>query len=532
MTPGSLGRRTLLAAATSGVLAAPRVARANGASVLKFVPQSDLAVLDPVWTQAYVTRNHGLMVFDTLYGIDANFVATPQMVSDHSTEDGGLTWLLRLRQGLRWHDGERVLARDCVASLRRWAVRDSFGQTLMALTNELGAVGDDVIRFRLKRPFALLPDALGKAGSNIAAMMPERLAMTDPFKPITEMVGSGPFRFKADERVAGSLVVYERNTQYVPKISGTPSFTVGPKNVHFDRVEWHVIPDAATAAAALQTGEVDWWEAPTPDLLPLLRRNQDIRVRVQDPTGYLGNLRFNHLQPPFNNPALRRAVIGAVSQEDYMSAAAGIDPAAYRTGIGYFCPGTPMASDVGMEALTGPHDLDRVRRAVAASGYTGERVVVPVPTDFPSLKALGDIGADMFRKIGLNVDYQASDWGTLLQRMAKTDPVEQGGWSAFHTFWSGLDQLNPAVNAYLRGNGRAAARGWPTSERIEALRDEWLLSTSLQDQKNIAADIQKQAFADVPYVPLGQYLAATAYRRDITDVPGGFAMFWHLRRTA
>jgi peptide/nickel transport system substrate-binding protein len=530
MTPGSLGRRTLLAAATTGLLSAPRIARADGARVIKFIPQSDLAVLDPIWTQAYVTRNHGLMVFDTLYGIDENFVATQQMVHSHSTEDGGLTWTLVLRAGQRWHDGERVLGRDCVASLRRWGARDSFGQTLMALVDELSAPDDHSIRFRLKRPFPLLPDALGKAGSNIAAMMPERLAQTDPFKPITEMIGSGPFRFKADERVAGSLVVYERNPDYIARQTGRPSFTSGPKNVHVDRVEWHVIPDAATAAAALQTGEVDWWEAPTPDLLPLLRRNKDIQVRVQDHTGYLGNLRFNQLQPPFDNPALRRAVVGAVSQEDYMSAAAGTDPASYRTGVGYFCPGTPMASDVGMDALTGPRDLDRVRKAVAASGYKGERVVVPVPTDFPSLKALGDVGADMFRKIGLNVDYQASDWGTLLQRMAKMDPVEQGGWSAFHTFWSGLDQLNPAVNAFLRGNGRAAARGWPTSERIEALREQWLVATSLQDQKSIAADIQQQAFVDVPYVPLGQYLAATAYRRDITDVLGGFAMFWNLRR--
>ena len=530
----TLSRRTLLATAgalaTPG-LAMPSLARADGPRLLKFVPQSDLAVLDPVWTQAYVTRNHGLMVFDTLYGIDANFVATPQMVRGHSTEDGGRTWTLILRRDQRWHDGTPVLARDCVASLRRWGARDSFGQTLMAFTDELSAPDDETIRFRLKRPFALLPDALGKAGSNIAAMMPERLAQTDPFKQVTEMVGSGPYRFKADERVAGSLVVYERNPDYLPRVNGTPSFTSGPKLAHFDRVEWHVIPDAATAAAALQTGEVDWWEAPTPDLLPLLRR-QGLVVRVQDPTGYIGNLRVNHLQPPFDNPALRRAVIGAVSQEDYMTAAGGTDTANWRTGAGFFCPGTPMASNAGMAALTSPRDLDRVRSEVAASGYKGERVVLPVPTDFPSLKALGDVGADMFHRIGLNVDYQAMDWGTVLQRLASMEPVEKGGWSAFHTYWSGLDQLNPAVNGSMRGNGRAAGRGWPTSPKLEALRDEWLAAKDLGSQQRIAADMQLQAFVDVPYVPLGQLLAPTAYRRDIVDVLGGFALFWNLRRAA
>jgi peptide/nickel transport system substrate-binding protein len=297
-------------------------------------------------------------------------------------------------------------------------------------------------------------------------------------------------------------------------------------------VEWHVIPDASTAAAALQTGEVDWWEAPTPDLLPLLRRQGQIATVVQDPTGYIGTLRFNHLQPPFDNPALRRAVIGAVDQADYMTASGGADPAAWRQGIGYFCPGTPMASDAGMAALTGPRDLDRVRKDVIAAGYKGERVVLPVPTDFPSLKALGDVGADMLGKIGLNVDYQAADWGSVLQRIAKTEPVEQGGWSVFHTYWSGLDQLNPAVNGSLRGNGRAAGRGWPTSPRLEALRDQWLEATALPEQKRIAAEMQLQALVDVPYIPLGQLLASTAYRRDIVDVLGGFALFWNVRRTA
>jgi peptide/nickel transport system substrate-binding protein len=523
-------RRNLLAGAAA--LAAPRIAVGQRERVLKFIPQSDLGVLDPIWTQAYVTRNHGLLIFDTLYGTDSNFKAMPQMVQGHRVEDDGKLWSLVLRDELRWHDGEPVLARHCVASIRRWAVRDSFGQTLLAFTDELSAPDDKTIRFRLKRPFTLLPDALGKAGSNVAAMMPERLASIDPFKQVPELVGSGPFRFNDKERVPGSLVIYERNTAYVPRPDGTPSFTTGPKIVHFDRIEWHVIPDAATAAAALQTGEVDWWEAPTPDLLPLLRRHKELTTPVQDPTGYIGTLRFNHLIPPFNNPALRRAVLGAVSQEDYMTAAAGTDPGAWRDKVGFFCPGTSMANDAGLAVLTGPRDLARVRQEVAAAGYKAEKVALPVPTDFPSLKALGDVGADVFQKIGLNVEYQAADWGMVLQRLAKPDPVGQGGWSAFHTYWSGLDQLNPAVNGSLRANGRAGGRGWPTSPQLEDLRDKWLAASSLAEQQQLAADIQRQAFVDVPYIPLGQMLAATAYRRDLTGVLGGFALFWNVRRTA
>jgi len=462
-------RRTLLASA--GALAAPRIGSGAKTVVLRFIPQADLAVLDPIWTAAYVTRNHAMMVFDTLYGTDDAYQVSPQMVAGDTTEDDGRTWNLTLRDGLLWHDGEKVLARDCVSSIRRWGARDTFGQTVLAVSDEISAPDDRTIRFRMKRPFPQLPAALGKPGSNVCAMMPERLALTDPFKQVTEMVGSGPFRFKADEHIAGARAVYERNAAYVPRADGVPGFTAGPKVAHVDRVEWIVIPDASTAAAAMQSGEMDWWESPTFDLLPLLRQNAALVVPPPDPLGFLGNMRLNHLQPPFNNPALRRAILGAVSQEDYMSAATG-DPANWRTGVGVFCPASPMANPAGMQVLNGPRDLGAVAKAVVESGYRGERTVLLIPSDFPVLKALGDVGADLLRRIGMNVDAQYADWGSVLQRLAKTDPVEQGGWSLFHTYWSGLDEFDPAVHTYIRGNGRAASRGWPTSDRLESLRNE------------------------------------------------------------
>jgi peptide/nickel transport system substrate-binding protein len=520
-------RRTLLAAASA--LAAPRIGRGAEQRVLKFIPQSDLSVLDPIWTAAYVTRNHGMMVFDTLYGTDNAYQVSPQMVAGDTTEDDGRTWNLTLREGLLWHDGTKVLARDCVASIRRWGARDSFGQTVLVVTDELSAPDDRTIRFRLKRPFPLLLAALGKPGSNICAMMPERLALTDPFKQVTEMTGSGPFRFKADEHVAGAKAVYERNTAYVAREGSVASFTAGPKIVHVDRVEWNVIPDAGTAAAAMQAGEMDWWEAPTFDLLPLLKRNADLVVPPPDPLGFLGNMRLNHLQPPFNNPALRRALLGAVSQDDYMSAAAG-DPVNWRAGVGVFCPASPMASQAGMQVLNSPRDLAAAAKAVVDSGYKNERTVLLIPSDFPLLKALGDVGADLLKRIGMNVDPQYSDWGSVLQRLVKTDPVDQGGWSLFHTYWSGLDEFDPAVHTYIRGNGRAASRGWPTSEKLEALRNEWLFATDLGERQRIAASMQEQAFIDVPFIPLGQILPPTVYHRSVTDVLHGYALFWNLRK--
>ncbi len=523
-----MNRRQFLAASAAS-LAAPMLARGATSNVLRFVPQTDVAVLDPVWTTTYPTRDHGYLVFDTLYGMDSSYAVSPQMAEGAVSDDGGKRWRITLREGLRFHDGTPVLAKDCVASVKRWGARDPFGQAVIAAADEISAADDKTIQFRMKAPFPLLPDALGKTPPSMCAIMPERLALTDPFKQVTEMVGSGPFRFKADERVPGSLLVYEKFAGYQPRSSGTPDWTAGPKVVHLDRVEWHIIPDGSTTLGAISRGEVDWWWVPDADLLPPLRRDANVVVRQNDPTGLIGTLRMNHLQPPFDNPALRRAVLGAVTQSDFMQAVAGTDPHDWRDGVGVFCPGTPLASDAGMSVLTGPRDMAKIKAAVAASGYKGERVVVLGASDIASSKALSDVGQDLLKQMGLNVDYQVSDWGTIVQRRAKMDPVEAGGWSVYHTFWSGLDQFTPATHAFLRANGKAAGPGWPSSPALEELRAQWFAAPDLAAQKVVAAKMQLQAFQDVPYVPLGQTLPSTAFRKSVLGVLKGIPVFWNIR---
>jgi peptide/nickel transport system substrate-binding protein len=529
----ALGRRRLLAGAAalaSPALAAPSVLAAERDRVLTFVPQADLAILDPVWTSATITRQHGYLVYDTLYGQDASYRTQPQMVAGHTVEDDGRLWRLTLRNGLRFHDGEPVRAQDVVPSLQRWGRRDSFGSALLAAVAEMRAASDRVVEIRLRKPFALLPDALGKPGVNMPCIMPERIARTDAFTKITDPVGSGPFRFVANEWVAGSQAVYQRFDGYVPRGDGAPSFTAGPKVAKFDRVVWKIIPDAATAAAALQAGEVDWWERPTADTLPLLRRRPGVTVDMIDPSGALQFLRFNWLYPPFDNPAIRRAILGAVNQTDFMTAAAGLDPAMWNDRCGAFCPGTPMASDAGMEVLTGPRDLDAVKRNLAAAGYRGERVVFMGVSDVPEIQAVTEVAADMFRRIGINLDYQVADWGTVVQRRTSKAAPDKGGWNVHHSGFGGLDMASPASNPVLRGNGKDAWFGWPDSPRLEELRTAWFEAPDLAAQKRICEDMQRQVFQDVPYIPLGLIKRATAYRSDLADIVRGGIMFTNVRR--
>jgi hypothetical protein len=316
-------RRRFLTGAAATALAVPAVHAAGDPKLLKFIPQADIALLDPHFAPALVTRNHAYMVYDTLYGVDDATRPRPQMAAGHVIEDDGKTWKITLREGLRFHDGQKVLARDAVASLQRWAKRDVFAISAFAQVDELSAISDTVLQFRLRRPFRLLADLLGKPNPFAPVIMPERLALTEPGQQVKEIIGSGPYRFVMSERVPGSLAVYRRNPEYVPRTDGPPSGTAGPKIAHFEGVEWHTIPDPGTAAGALQSGEMDWWEQATSDLLPLLRKSPDLIVDVIDMLGYYAVLRFNHLHPPFDNAGIRRALLGAFSQVDMMTAVAG-----------------------------------------------------------------------------------------------------------------------------------------------------------------------------------------------------------------
>ena len=522
-------RRTLLAA-SAAVLTAPRIGRTQSASTLRFVPQSDLTLLDPVQTTGAVTRNHGFLIYDQLYGVDESLKPQPQMAEGHTIDDDGRRWTIKLRDGLKFHDGTPVLARDCAASVRRWGQKDTFGQSVIAAADEISAPDDKTIVFRLKRPFPLLADALGKANSNICVMMPERLAKTDPNVQVTEVVGSGPYRFVPKERVVGALTVYERNPDYVPRPGGAPSFLAGPRVAYFDRVEWKVLPDPATASAALQEGEVDWWELPAFDLLPLLGGKPDLRVETIETFGFFSLLRPNFLYPPFDNENIRRALLGAFVQSDFMEAVAGDNPNLWRDHVGYFVPGSTMASDVGLDALPTKLDADKVRRDLEAAGYRNEKVVFLVPTDFQTINQMSEVAADALKRCGVNVDYQAMDWGTMLPRIAKQDPPDKGGWNLFGTWALGLGLANPAAHAYLRGNGRAGVPGWYSSAKMEDLRSAWLQASDVSEQQHICRDMQALAFQEIPFWPTGTFFQPSAHRANLIDFVKGAPVFWGVRR--
>lgn len=525
-------RRSFVQGAAAGAAAAtlPRFAIAQPATarVLRFVPQSNLTVLDPILTTAAVTTNHAWMVWDTLFSMNTAQQVRPQMADGFTVSDDGRTYLIKLRDGLKFHDGEPVLAKDCAASLQRWSARDTFGQTVAKVVDAWGTADDRTIKVTLKKPFPMLIEAIAKANAQIAFMMPERVAKTDPFKSITEIVGSGPYRFLKDAYNSGSSAAWARNGDYVPR-QEPPDWTSGGKVAHFERIEWTIIPDAATAAAALQAGEVDWYEQAQADLVPLLKRNSDIVLAPSNPEGYFGGLRFNHLHPPFNDVKLRRAVMAAVNQEDYMRAITGNDSSLWNICRSQFPCGTTYGTQVDLPVQKG--DLEAAKKMIQEAGYGGQKAVIINPTDFATIGPLGDITFDMFKKIGINAEMVATDWGSVVQRRATREPVDKGGWSVFHTWFTGGFIMNPVVTAPFRGQGLSGWFGWYDNQKIEAMTQEWLDAPDTEGRKKIALAIQRENYEQVPTVTLGQFQIPTAYRKNLTGrVPSTGPMFWNVRR--
>jgi peptide/nickel transport system substrate-binding protein len=448
-------RRAFMTTSAAGLAlaatATPAISQRAAARTLRLVPYVDLANFDPVWSGANVVRNAGLLVWDMLYGIDSTLTARRQMVEAEEVSADGLTWTFRLRPGLKFHDGEPVLAKDAVASIDRWAARAQMGQMIKAIENELIAIDDRTFRWALKKPYPKMPLALGKTGTPCCFVMPARIAATDPFRQIGEHVGSGPMRFLRNEWVPGAKAVFEKFAGYVPR-KEPPSWLAGGKNIVADRIEWITIPDAATAAAALQSGEVDWLQTVLPDLLPILRKNRNLVAAINDPVGQVGMLAMNHLHPPFNDVRARRAIVMALSQEDYMRAYVGDDDSSWKPMPGYFPPGTPLYTEEGGDILKGPRKIDAAKRLLADSDYAGEPVTLMAAQDIANHKAFGDVTVDLLRRLGMKVDLAAVDFGTVIARRTQKSPPGQGGWHMFLTSYYGVDYADP-TSRVLRADG-------------------------------------------------------------------------------
>jgi peptide/nickel transport system substrate-binding protein len=523
-----VNRRSLLWLLCAAIACAPSAVAQSRDTVLRITPHSNLTILDPGWTTAYITRNHGYMIYDTLFGMDAKGEIQPQMVDKYEVSKDRKTWTFALRTGLQFHDGKPVTARDVAASLQRWAKRDSMGELLMSYTQSLDALDARTFRLRLKEPYGQVLQSLGKPSSYVPFILPERVARTPVDKQIDDYTGSGPFVFSRDEWKPGEKVVYLKNPTYQPR-SEPPSGTAGGKVAKVDRVEWVIIKDPQTQANALAAGEIDAIEYPAHEQYAALKAHPDIQIVEPNPLGYAAMLRFNHLQPPFDNPKIRRAAMAALNQPAFLRTQIGI-PDMYRTCFSIYPCKTPYETSKGLEFIAKP-DMKRAQQLVKESGYDGRPIVIMQPTDIAVSAKLPVVATQLLRQAGFKVDMQAMDWQTLVSRRAKKDPPSKGGWNIFLTFWASVDGLNPiAMNAVNAGCEKAWF-GWPCDAELERLRDAFARADTEAERKSLAEQIQVRAMGIVTHVPIGEFLVPAAARKEVQGfVTGFFLVPWNVSK--
>jgi len=520
-------RRGFLAGAAATALAQPSLA--GRSKTLTMIPQVALNSIDPVWTSSQIARNLGFMVFDLLYGRDEAMNARPQMVEADLVEDGTKRWTLRLRENLWWHDGDKVLARDCVASLLRWMKRNPAGGALAARLDALEVIDDRSFVFRLNRPYPHLRMLLSQFVIP-PVMMPERLARTDPFKQIPEAIGSGPFRWLADEHVLASHAAFARFDRYVPR-DEPPSYTAGGHRVLVERVEWKMIPDPQTAANALVAGEVDWMEIPLPDLIASLKKTPGVVTGNLDSFGQILFMRPNHTLYPTSDPAIRQAMLAAIDQREVMAAVMGGDPDNAIAPIGFLQSGKPEVDGAGMEAVRIRHTPHEVKVMLDRAGYKNERLVLLHPSDHIYYNPTSSVVSQLLAECGFNIDDQVMDWATVQSRRTSREPLSNGGWSIFCTVVPVPDYRDPLLAAFMRGNGANGWFGWAEDARMEQIYDTWLETIDPTEQTKLEREYQLEAFRFLPFIPLGRYLQTSAWRDNVHGIlKGPSAVFWNIEK--
>lgn len=510
------------------LVAAGLVTAAHSAEkVLRIVPQSDLKILDPVWTTALVTRAHGYMIYDTLYALDEQGRIQPQMITSEEVSPDQRVWTFTLRDGLKWHDGASVTARDVVASLKRWGERDGFGKQMAAAWKTIEALDDKTFRLSFHEPFGMVKDGFAKPSTSPAFIMPERIANTPADQQITEYVGSGPYIFEESEYRPGERAVYRKNPDYNPRAE-PPSGLAGGKHVYVDKVEWVILRDVQAQINALSKGEVDLIEQLPADHYASVSKNPQLEVVFPTPHGIAAAV-FNHLVPPFDNQKVRQAAMMAVNQQAMLRAQA-VHQDLYRECVSI----VPCESDLASaESLyfTGKPQFEAAKRLLKEAGYDGTPVVVLHPTDLASITKFPQVYAQLLRQAGFTVDLQSMDWSTMQSRRRMKTPGNQGGWSVFITNVGAADIVNPLFNPFITGNGERGFLGWPTDERTEELKRKYVAAKTPEERKAITEELQKRTYDAVIYGPIGEIAYPSAVRRGITGVLKGPAnVFWNIRK--
>ncbi|MER9959049.1 ABC transporter substrate-binding protein [Mesorhizobium australicum] len=524
----TISRRDLvkMGIAAGTVISIPTVLRAQTtppeARTVRMV-LGDLSTFDPIVSTAYTSGNHGLAIYDTLFALDSKLRPQPQMVGKWGVSDDKKKYTFELREGLGWHDGTPVTAADCVASIRRWGQVPSGGSLIVERATDISAQDDKTFIISLKEPLGLLIDTLASTTTPVLFIMREKDADRPATEQVTANVGSGPFKFNEALAKPGASFTYDRNEKYIPRQEPSDGFA-GGKVANVDRVIWENISDPQTAFAALQSGEVDFLQDPSPDLYPVIKSDPNLELQVLNKAGDVYFMRMNCLQKPFDNVKARQAMLHLIDQEAVMRTAIAQEYISPVTS--FFGNGTPYTNDENTGWYKKGGNPEKAKQLLNEAGYAGEKVVILQHTSWAPGKAMAQFLAATLRKVGMTVDLVPADSAT------RGELLKNGSWSIMMTNESDYERSTPASNPTLYANGEEGWYGWPKSDEYEALRAKWAGVGTLEERQALAREMQRIQWDIVGTVLLGSAVAPIARSKTLTGViemPALTAM-WNMQK--
>jgi len=507
----------------------PAAAQTTADRVLRVVPSADLTELDPTRGANLVSRIYSQMVFETLFALDSTLTPRPLMLESSVPSADGLRWTFTLRPGMHFQNGATVTTRDVIASLERWIGNTSIGGQLKSRLSSLEAVDERRLVLTLKERFGLLEFILAGPGAPIAAIMPEADARRPIGSPLPNPIGSGPFRYVPEERVAGHRAVFARNTDYQSRSEPTDGLA-GARTVKVDRVEWTVMPDATTAANALVTGETDLWEQATPDLVPYLTQ-RGITARRLSALPSVTFVRPNFQLPPFNDVRARQALALLFDQREMLDAVAGEKVPSQPCWSFTVCGG-PLSTEAGSAPYRQP-DLARARALMREAGYNGEKIVLVATPQLPVIGQMAEVVAQRLRQIGVEVDLQMMDFAAMFPRIqAPNKPIGQGGYHLFTYYAAGVFWFHPLTNLSLDVSCPASSwAGFPCDPRGEALRQAFFAAPDAAASKAAYEAFHQRMWEFLPYIPTGQFDVVSAFRPNVRGVLDSyFIAYWNIEK--
>ncbi|RUW28168.1 ABC transporter substrate-binding protein [Mesorhizobium sp. M1E.F.Ca.ET.041.01.1.1] len=522
----TITRREIIKAglAAGTAVSMPTILRAqtpNDVRTVRWVAPN-IFVFDPIFSieGAY----HAYQIYDTLLALDSKGIPQPQMVGKWGLSEDKKTYTFQLREGLTFHDGSPVTAADCVASIRRWSQVDSGGKLIMARAKDISKKDEKTFTITLNEPLPLLITLLASSGGYYLAIMREKDASRPAAEQVIANIGSGPFKFNNALAKPGVSFTYDRNEQYISRQEPADGYA-GGKVVKVDRVVSLVIADQQTSVAALQAGEVDFVATPPSDLYPLIESDANLALENVNESGRDMHVRMNFLQPPFDNVKARQAMLHLIDQEAIMQAA-GFDPKYFRPVKSIFGNSTAYSNDENTGWYKKGGDPEKAKKLFQEAGYSGEKVVILQPTDWPTVSKAAEYLAFILRKNGVNAELAPSDWGGVSKRRANKGPIEDGGWNIYISDWTDAELDNPIGVPLFRANGADAYYGWPKNDQYEGLRARWLKVETLEERKALAREMQHLAWDFVGTLMLGQYFEPIARRKSLTGLVHFRSAYW------